>query len=129
PSAETIEQLRQQVEEHYQRLVRTQADFDNFRRRSRQEKEEFAKFANQSLIEQLLPILDNFERALSASKDTPELNAFVKGVEMIFRQIEQVLEQEGVQSIAAEGLPFDPEVLQAIAQVESDEHESGTVGE
>lgn len=124
-----LEQLRQQADEHYQRYLRTQADFDNFRRRSRLEKEDFAKYASMKLLEQLLPIVDNFERALSSTKDNKDFDALAKGVDMIFRQLEQVLEQEGVKKIEAAGQPFNPDFHQAIMQVDSEEHEEGTVVE
>jgi molecular chaperone GrpE len=124
-----LDQMREQAEEHYQRYLRTQADFDNFRRRSRTEKEEFAKYASMKLIEQLLPIVDNMDRALSSSRDTKDFGALVKGVEMTFRQLEQVLEQEGLKKMDVVGQPFNPEFHQAIMQVDSDEHEEGTVVE
>jgi molecular chaperone GrpE len=121
--------LKKQAEDHYNKFLRTQADFDNFRRRSRQEKEEFAKYASLKLIEQLLPVIDNMERALAASKDNKDYDALVKGVDMTFRQLDQVLVQEGLKPIEAVGQPFNPEFHQAIAQVESDEHEEGVVVE
>ncbi|UQZ86968.1 heat shock protein GrpE [Paenibacillus konkukensis] len=124
-----LDKLRQQADEHYQRFLRTQADFDNFRRRTRQEKEEFAKYASLKLIEQLLPVVDNFERALVAGKDNNDYDALLKGVDMIFRQFEQVLAGEGLQAMEAVGQPFNPEFHQAIMQVDSDEHEEGIVVE
>jgi len=123
-----LEALRKQAEENYERYLRTQADFDNFRRRSRQEKEEFAKYASSKLVEQLLPVVDNFERAL-ASAGTGDIHSLLKGVEMIYRQLDQVLEQEGLKRMDSIGQPFNPDVHQAIQQVESAEHEEGTVVE
>jgi molecular chaperone GrpE len=124
-----LEELRKQVDENQQRYLRVQADFDNFRRRSRQEKEDFAKYASLKLIEQLLPVVDNFERALSSSKDTKDFEALVKGLDMTFRQLENLLVQEGLSPIEAVGQPFNPEYHQAIMQVESEEHEEGIVVE
>ncbi|WP_282941441.1 nucleotide exchange factor GrpE [Paenibacillus sp. RC67] len=124
-----LEQLRQLAEEHYQRSIRAQADFDNFRRRTRQEKEEFAKYASLKVVEQLLPVVDNFERALAASKDSNDYDALLKGVEMIFRQLDQALANEGLKAMDAVGQPFNPEFHQAIMQVESDEYEEGIVVE
>jgi molecular chaperone GrpE len=122
-------QLRKESEENYQRYLRAQADFDNFRRRSRQEKEEFAKYASLKVIEQLLPVVDNLERALIAGKDGNDYEAFLKGVEMISRQLDQTLANEGLQAMNAVGQPFNPEFHQAIMQVESEEHEEGIVVE
>lgn len=124
-----LAQLRVQAEENYQRFLRVQADFDNFRRRARTEKEDFAKYASLKLIEQLLPVVDNFDRALSSSKETKDFDSLVKGLEMTFRQIDQVLAQEGLKPIESVGQPFNPEIHQAVMQVESDEHEEGIVVE
>ncbi|MFD2612714.1 nucleotide exchange factor GrpE [Paenibacillus gansuensis] len=124
-----LEQLRALAEENNQRYLRTQADLENFRRRTRQEKEELAKYASAKLLEQLVPVLDNFERALAASKDNRDYDSFAKGVDMIFRQFEQVLTNEGLAPIESVGQPFNPEFHQAIMQVESDEYEEGTVVE
>jgi molecular chaperone GrpE len=124
-----LDELRKQSDENYQRYLRAQADFDNFRRRARQEKEDFAKYASLKVIEQLLPVVDNFERALASSKDTKDFDALVKGLDMTFRQLDQLLVQEGLTPIETVGQPFNPEYHQAIMQVESDEHEEGIVVE
>jgi len=124
-----IEQLRKQVEEGNQRLLRAQADFDNFRRRTLKEKEELAQYAAMKLIGELLPVTDNMERALAASKANQDFESLAKGVDMIFRQFSQVLENEGLQAMNAVGQPFNPEFHQAIMQVESEEHEEGIVVE
>lgn len=124
-----VKEARAQAEELQQRLLRAQADFDNFRRRTVKEKEELAQYASSKLVTQLLPVLDNFERALAAAQTGSEEQSFVKGVDMIFRQFMQVLEQEGVKAMNAVGEPFNPEFHQAIMQVESEEHEEGTVVE
>ncbi|MFD0692847.1 nucleotide exchange factor GrpE [Paenibacillus sp. GCM10027628] len=124
-----LDQLRMQSDENYQRFLRVQADFDNFRRRSRAEKEDFAKYASLKVIEQLLPVVDNFDRALSSSKEAKDFDALVKGLDMTFRQLDQVLTQEGLKPIEAVGQPFNPEFHQAIMQVESEEHEEGIVVE
>jgi molecular chaperone GrpE len=124
-----LEEMRKQADENQQRYLRVQADFDNFRRRSRLEKEDFAKYASLKLIEQLLPVVDNFERALSSSKDTKDFEALVKGLDMTFRQLDQLLAQEGLTPIEAVGQPFNTEFHQAIMLVESEEHEEGIVVE
>jgi len=122
-----LEIAQKLADENYQRYLRVQADFDNFRRRSRQEKEEFAKYASMKLIEQLLPVVDNLERALATGKETTDTEALLKGIDMVFRLLGQVLEQEGLKPIEAVGQPFNPEFHQAIMQVESAEHDEGTV--
>ncbi len=115
------------ADEHYQRYLRSQADFDNFKRRTRLEKEEQAKYASQSLLEQLLPALDNFERALNVAKDSKDIEGLLQGLDMVFRQVGQALTAEGLVEIEAEGQPFDPNVHQAVMQVESEDAEPGMV--
>lgn len=124
-----LEKLKNEVLEQQQRALRAQADFDNFRRRTLKEKEELAKYASSKLITELLPVVDNFERALAATEDTPEFESFSKGVSMIFRQLETVLGAEGLTAMNSVGQPFNPEFHQAIMQVESDEYEEGIVVE
>jgi len=124
-----IAELERLADEHQNRYLRAQADFDNFRRRTQKEKEELAQYASMKLITQLLPVLDNFNRALQAGEGAGGTESFAKGVDMIFRQLSQVLEAEGLKTMEAEGQPFDPELHQAIMRVESDEHEEGTVVE
>ncbi|MEC0247893.1 nucleotide exchange factor GrpE [Paenibacillus chitinolyticus] len=128
PNAE-LDELRKAAEESQQRLLRAQADFDNFRRRTRQEKEEFAKYASLKLIEQMLPVIDNFDRALVSSRETQDFEALTKGIEMVYRQLGQLMTQEGLTPIEAVGQPFNPEFHQAIMQVESDDYEEGIVVE
>jgi molecular chaperone GrpE len=134
PEVEYVEKAKfDEVEklagENHQRYLRAQADLDNFRRRTRLEKEESAKYASIKLLEQLLPVVDNFERALASSQANADFDSLAKGIDMVFRQISQVLEQEGLKPIKAVGEPFNPEFHQAIMQVESEEYEEGIVVE
>ncbi|MFD2172137.1 nucleotide exchange factor GrpE [Tumebacillus lipolyticus] len=121
-----IERLAAEAEDHKTRYLRAQADFDNFRRRSRQEKEEFAAYANVSLIEELLPVLDTFEMALKTSEES-DIKTLLSGVEMVFRQLTTALEKNGLAPIEAVGQPFDPNFHEGVMQVQSDEHPSNTV--
>ena len=124
-----IAELESQLEDYRNRLLRSQADFDNFRRRTQREKEDLVKFASADLITRLLPVLDNFERAVGAAKGSGDFEALAKGVDMIYRQLLQVLEQEGLKPMETVGQPFNPEFHEAVMRVESDEHEEGTVVE
>jgi molecular chaperone GrpE len=119
--------LKQQAEENHNRLLRSQADFDNFRRRTRQEREDLTKYASSKLIESLLPAFDNLERALQSSKGNSDFESLAKGLEMVFRQMEQTLSQEGLQTIEAVGQPFDPELHQAVMQEEVEGTDPGIV--
>lgn len=123
-----LAELKQQIEESQNRYLRVQADFDNFRKRTRKEKEDLLKYASQPLVEGLLPAIDNLERALTAAQDTSTGdNSLRVGVEMVYRQLVQVLQQEGVVAIESEGKPFDPQFHQAVMQEENPDQESGIV--
>ncbi|RED65696.1 nucleotide exchange factor GrpE [Cohnella lupini] len=122
-------ELQRLADENHSRYLRAQADFDNFRRRTLKEKEELTQYASLKLITQLLPVLDNFQRALQTGGEGAESGSFAKGVDMIYRQLTQVMESEGLKPMESVGQPFDPELHQAIMQVESDEHEEGIVVE
>ncbi len=126
---EVIEVLRKQAEDHQQRYLRAQADLDNFRRRARIEKEDYLKYASLKIIEPLLTIKDNFERALTSSKETNDFDALVKGIDMVYRHLEQMMEQEGVMPIEAVGQLFNPQFHEAIMQVEAEGVEEGIIVE
>ncbi|AHV98463.1 nucleotide exchange factor GrpE [Paenibacillus sabinae] len=127
--SEEIKRLQEAADEYQGRLLRVQADYDNFRRRTLKEKEDLAQYATSKLVTELLPVLDNFERALATAPAGEEGGAFSKGVNMIFRQLEGVLKSEGLTPMETVGQPFNPEFHQAIMQVESDEYEEGIVTE
>jgi molecular chaperone GrpE len=128
-NGEELGRLQAVADEAQARALRVQADFDNFRRRTQKEKEELAQYATSKLVTELLPVLDNFERALATSPAGSESEAFTKGVNMIFRQLDGVLKSEGLTPMESVGQPFNPEYHQAIMQVESEEHEEGIVTE
>lgn len=115
------------AEDYYNRLLRLQADYENFRRRTRQEKEDFYKYASEQLVCALLPVLDNFERALAAGGES--IDSFKSGVEMIHRQFQEVLAAEGVMPVPAVGEEFDPARHEAVLQADSDGHPDNTVVE
>jgi molecular chaperone GrpE len=124
-----IDRLQALVDETQQRVLRTQADFDNYRKRTQKEKESFAKYASINLITELLPIVDNFERAFSVVVVDDQVDSFSKGMDMVFRQLQSILQNEGLVPIESVGQPFNPEFHQAIMQVESDLYPNGTVVE
>jgi len=123
----TMDEARAEIGGLSERLLRLQADFENFRKRAQREKDEARQFANQSLIEKQLPILDNFEMALAAAKDADP--ALRDGVQMIYDQLLGILCDSGVESIDATGEDFDPNLHEAISQQETTEAEPGTVVE
>lgn len=115
------------AQDYYDRLLRLQADFENFRRRTRQEKEDFYKYASEQMVVALLPVLDNFSLALAAEGDA--IDGFKAGVQMIHKQLLDVLAAEGVTPIQAVGEPFDPAKHEAVAQDNSGKHPANTVVE
>jgi len=131
-----IEGLKQKVAEYealtydlQQKLAMAHADYENFRRRARKEQQEALKYASAPLIEMLLPVLDNFERALEAADVSEDAQGIKQGIEMVYRQFLQVLSQSGLTLIEAEGKPFNPHEHNAVMQVDSDQYESGIVVE
>jgi len=123
----TMDEARAEIGDLSERLLRLQADFENFRKRAQREKDEARQFANQSLIEKQLPILDNFEMALAAAKDADP--ALRDGVQMIYDQLLGILCDSGVETIDATGQDFDPNLHEAISQQETTEAGPGTVVE
>ena len=123
----SMEEARTEIGDLSERLLRMQADFDNFRQRAQREKDEARQFANQSLIERQLPVLDNFEMALAAAKDADP--AIRDGVQMIYDQLLGILRESGVETIDAVGEEFDPNLHEAISQQETAEVEPGMVVE
>lgn len=108
------------------RILRLQADFDNYRRRTRQEQTELSAFVTQNLLKELLPVIDNFERALG-SRPAEDPSGFGAGVEMIFRQLYSVLEKQGISTVAAVGEMFDPNRHEAILKDADSDQPEGTV--
>ena len=116
----TIEQLQADVERFRELALRTQADFENFRKRNAREREEIIKTANANLLERLLPVIDNFELGLQAAQAEGN-KAILTGFEMVARQLQDFLTSSGVEVIdAAEGQPFDHNLHDALGTEESD---------
>ena len=127
--AEEDEQARlaEEVLLYKDRLVRLAAEFDNYKKRTGREFTALVKNAGESLITELLPILDNIERALQAPQTSEETRSFAQGFEMIRQQFLEKLEKAGMKEIAAEGTPFDPTRHEAVMAVENEEHPAETV--
>ena len=131
-SPEQLEELKTRAakaDESWERLLRTTADFDNFKKRAAREKIEAAQYASFSLIQKLLPVLDNFEMALTAaqSAQSDKLASLQSGVVMIQQQLKSALAEAGLEEIDATGKPFDPNFHEAISQQESTEVPEGNV--
>lgn len=132
PSAEALAELKTQAEkarEHWDMLVRVTADFDNYKKRAARERTEGIKFANESLLQKLVPILDTFDMALSAAASAKEGTAqsLQTGVSMILSQLKGVLTDAGLEEIDASGKVFDPNIHEAVSQQESADVAEGHV--
>lgn len=123
------EKLAAELADLNQRFLRVAADFDNYKRRTVQEKEDLVKYSNAKIMGELLPVLDAFQLALKNPGESQEAQNVIKGVEMLYRQIMQVLEQAGMSKIEAVGQPFDPKLHEAIMQVDDDSVPEDTVVE
>lgn len=128
-SMEDYQKLLKEQEETKERLLRVQAEYDNFRKRTQREKEAALKYRAQEVIEELLPVMDNFERALQVEAKDEAAKNIIQGVDMIYRQLQTVLENQGVKEIKTDGEIFDPNLHQAIAQVNEEGFESGQITE
>jgi molecular chaperone GrpE len=126
---EKIQELEAKLEEAENRILRLQADFENFRRRTRLDREAAEKYRAQSLVTDILPVLDNFERALKVEADDEKSKSILQGMEMIYRQLLDALKKEGVEAIECVGMQFDPHLHHAVMQVEDSEFESNIVVE
>ncbi len=119
------------VAEINQRYLRLQADFANFKKRTAGEKLQISEVVKMEVLKNILPVIDNFERALHVPQDamTEEMKSFTEGYEMIYKQLMAVLEKEGIAKIDAVGKPFDPNYHQAVMRTASDEYDNDVVVE
>jgi molecular chaperone GrpE len=134
--ASEVDKLKEQLEaketeakQNYDRFLRQVADFENFKKRVAREKEEIIRFANETLIKDLLPVLDNLERAVSYARGGGNGKPLLEGVELVLKGFTEVLTKQGLTPIQAKGEPFDPNKHEAIAQVETQDHAHNTVVE
>jgi molecular chaperone GrpE len=116
--------LKVERDELKELLLRRQAEFDNFRKRTEKERSEFLQYAGMELVRDMLPILDDFDRARKVEAGNPE---YAKGVEMIYSRMYETLKKVGLEPIEAEGQHFDPHLHQAVERVETKDAEDGTI--
>ena len=124
---EEIGKLKAEVEDWKQSYLRKQADFQNFTKRKEREIDELRQYSSQKIVEKLLGSLDNLERAIAAAKETKDFDGLVQGVEMILRNIQDIMKSEGVEEIEALGKDFNPLYHHAVMQEDSPEHEDNEV--
>ena len=129
---EQLEELKQRAakaDENWERLLRSTADFDNFKKRAAREKQDAIKFANESLLQKLIPVLDSFEMAQTAAQtaSSEAAQSLQTGVAMIFQQLKSVLTDSGLEEVDATGQAFDPNLHEAVSQRETTEVPEGHV--
>ena len=123
------EKKDEQIEDLNDKLKRQMAEFDNFRKRTEKEKTQMYDMGAKSIIEKILPVIDNFERGLAAVPEEQREDAFVVGMDKVYRQMLTELDASGVKPIEAVGQEFDPNFHNAVMQVESEEYDSGVVAQ
>lgn len=131
---EQLEELKQRAakaDENWERLLRTTADFDNFKKRAAREKQDAIKYANEGLLEKLIPSLDALDLALAATKSdgSGAMQSLQAGLAMVYQQLKSTLTDAGLEEVDAEGKPFDPNLHQAVSQRETAEAPEGQVVE
>ena len=122
-----LEKAREETRQHHERWLRERAELENLKKRAARERAETMKFANESLLRDLLPIVDNLERAVAHAESGGDGQPLVEGVALVLKSLLDVLERHGVKRIEAKGTPFDPAQHEAMAHVESTEHEPNSV--
>lgn len=124
-----LKESADKAKDHWDRLLRLQAEFDNTRKRLEKEKQEFVKFANEGIILELLDILDDLERTVALEESSKDVAVFLKGVEMILAKLYEMLKEYGVKPIVAEGKVFDPHLHEALMQIDNNDLPEHTVVE
>ena len=129
---EQLEELKARAakaDENWERLLRTTADFDNFKKRVTREKQEAIRYANEGLLQKLVPVLDNFDMALSAAQtgQTEAAQSLQAGINMIYQQLKSALVEAGLEEVDAAGKTFDPNLHEAVSQTETTEVPEGQV--
>jgi molecular chaperone GrpE len=124
-----VEELRKQSEENYNRLLRMQADFDNYKKRVTKEREDMYCNAKENIVQQLLPVVDNMERAATAFRNDQLDEKYICGVDMVCKQLMDVLDKNGVKEIEALEKEFDPNMHHAVMQVPGEDEDENKVKE
>lgn len=127
PAVDPLVEAENKLAAMKDQLLRTAADFDNFRKRSRREAEDALAAGKESILKDLLPVFDNLERAVALSGSATDLASFVSGIDMVMKQFVEALKRGGIERIEAKGQAFDPAVHEAIQQIETDDVPAGAV--
>ena len=124
-----LDKARSEAKAHQEQYLRTLADMENLRKRTQREKEELAKFANENILREILPVIDNLERAVEHAEQAHSSEGLLEGVQMTLTQFSQVLDRFGVKPVESVGQPFDPALHQAMGQMETEEFPANAVAQ
>lgn len=124
---EKLQVLQEESEKNHDLYLRSEAEIENIKKRNKKEKEEWVKYANETLIKEILPVMDNLEMALSHSNNENSLHALREGVELTLKGLRDTLEKSGLEEIKAEGEPFDPNYHHAVSEQEDENVEAGII--
>lgn len=122
-----VQELEKKAAENYDKYVRSAAEFDNYRKRSVREKADAIKYGNEDLLRDILPLVDNLDRAMDHASSSDDFEAFKQGLKMLHEQLMCCLKKHGVEMIDTSGKDFDPNVHEAMLSVESDKHEASKI--
>ena len=122
-----IKEIEEESEKNYNLYTRTYAEMENIKKNKKKEREDLAKYANESLIKDILPVIDNLEKAISHAKEGSTSSGLLEGVELTLDAIKKTLEKAGIKEVVAEGKPFDPNFHEAILQQEDNETKPGHI--
>ncbi len=124
---ERIGAIQELADKNYELYVRSQAEIENLRKRFQKDKQDLAKFANDTIIRQLLPVADNLEKAIAHAMDANSLDALIEGINLTLKGFLDTLEKNGVERVEALNQPFDPNYHEAVSEAQNDAVEPGTV--
>ena len=122
-----LEAKEKEAAENYDRLLRAQAEFENYKKRMEREKADTIKFCNEEIVRELLPVIDNLEMALEHGQNSHNSKSLIEGVEMVLNELLKSMEKFGVTSFSSVGEPFDPNCHEAMMQIETDEYDENSV--
>jgi len=122
-----LEEKSKLYDEKHDQLLRLHAEFDNFKKRTAREYESFTKFANKGLISEVLPVIDNFKRAVDSADKARNIKDLKNGIKLVLKQFKDILERNGLEEIQSHGTQFNPDKHEAVIQVETDKHPEDTV--
>jgi molecular chaperone GrpE len=124
---EKLDRLQEKVDKNYDQYLRSQAEMENIIKRNKKEKEDWIKYANETLIKDLLPVMDNLEKAISFTDDKNSLDALKEGVELTLKNLKDTLTKSGLKEVEAQGKPFDPTYHHAVSEQDAEDVAAGII--